>query len=491
MKLFVHLYYRKANIEAKTISGYAKSYGYTIGEDVRKSDRDQHAWNAVLVNGSWFLLDCTWGAGFVKRKDKTYVRWPNDFYFFTDPDIFISDHFPMTDDNYKTSCKWQLLENPITVDTFIKRVNMDQPGKEWGILTHHHPYAVIDCQNETEIMIEESHTPMLDYLVHMRNNDFQLMDQYTFAYKSDSKTFKVHIRPPATGQYMCQIYGRRQIDGRDANLQPLVLYKLNCTEVFDRPREFPKHNITYGPVTDIETYGFSHTGNVLYKAEFGEVTILLNPMREVCFTPRFFIGETEFDYLLDHCFVQYSEDFRHITISLRLPYEGFYRLTLFGKQSYEDDGDTGNSSMEISDGLSRKKVVTPIYNVRFRRPQSDSRKQKECEELKPFVSYLIDSRQASDKESFPIARTAALKYKCCLLQPCDKEVKPQREIKVCVRSLFLERVRAGEDTIPKIDESTFAGNTVATKVGSKLVIYGSDSKEGDDFVELFECVVAE
>ena len=478
----VSLYFRKVNIEAKTISGYAKSCSYTIGEDVRENEKNHHAWNSVLINGNWFLLDCTWGAGFVKRKDKTFVRWPNDFYFCTAPEMFASDHFPMMDDDYSVSCKWQLLENPLTVETFTKRVNMNQPGKEWGILTHHHPYAVIECQNETDIMIEESHTPMHDYLVHMRNEDYQLMDHYTFAYKF-SKTFKVHIRPPAIGEYMCQIYGRRTIDGPDANLQPLVLYKLHCIEVFDRPREFPTQNVVYGPVRDIQTFGFSHTGNVLYKAEFGEVTILLNPLKEVSFVPKLFIGDTEFDYLLDHCFVQYSEDFRHVTVSLRLPFDGFFRLTLFGKQSHEDD--TG------SDDGTPKTPATPIYNVRFRKPSASSIRQNENNELKPFVSYLIDNRQPSDKEPFPKACTAALKYKCCLLQPCDKEVKARQEIKVCVRSLFLERVKAGEDIISKVDESTFAGVTVTSKADSKLVIYGSESTNGNDFVELYECIVTD
>ena len=478
------LFCRKSDVEARVISGFAKPYGYTIGDDVSQLDSCKHKWNAVRIDGKWFLMDCTWGAGFVKPKDKRYIRWPNDSYFLTDPDIFISDHFPMMDNDYETSCKWQLLEMPLTLETFIKRVNMDQPGKEWGIRTHHHPYAVIDVQNESEIMIEESHTPMLDYMVHMRNTNYQLMDSFTFAYKSDAKTFKVHVRPPAIGEYMCQIYGRRVIDGKDAHFQPLVLYKLDCTEVYDRPREFPKHNTVFGPVPDIERFGFSHTGNVLYKAEFGEVTILLNPIREVHFVPHLYIGDTEFDYLRENCIVQYSEDFRHVTISLRLPFEGFFRLTLFGKQSqkeYKKDDDDGRSS---------KSTSTPVYNVKFRRPQSNSSKKSAADELKPFVSYLIDNRQASDKDPFPLAHTGVLKYKCCLLQPTDKEVKTEREIKVCLRSLFLERVKAGDDLIAKVDETTFAGNTVTTKVDAKFIIYGSESKNGDDFVPLYECTTS-
>ena len=477
----ISISFRKTNIVARTISGYAKPYGYSIGEDVSKSDSCKHSWNAVFIDQKWFLLDCTWGAGFVKRKDKQYVRWPNDFYFFTDPDVFISDHFPMIDNDYEKSCKWQLLEMPITLEMFVRRVNMDQPGKEWGIQTHHHPYATIDVQNEDEIMVQESHTPMLDYMVHMRNDDFQLMDKYIFAYKSDTQTFKVHVRPPIIGEYMCQIYGRREIDGRDAHFQPLVLYKIHCTEVYDRPREFPTSNAKFGPVSDIKRFGFSHTGNVLYKAEFGEVSILLNPTADACLVPRLYIGDTEFDYLLEHCLVQYSEDFRHVTVSLRLPYEGFFRLTLCGKrlQTTDDESEGGDSASRTSSA--------PVYNVKFKRPNSENT----ADAMKPFVSYLIDNRQASDKEPFPYAYPSALKYKCCLLQPSDKEVKTQREIKVCLRSLFLERVKAGNDLIPKVDESTFAGNSVTTKPGSKFVIYGSDSKEGDDFVELYHCITSE
>ena len=76
-----------------------------IGRSQAGGKAESHAWNAVMLDGQWKLLDCTWGAGFVNAND--YHRSPTDFYFCADPREFLTSHFP--DDS-----KWQLVDVPIT-----------------------------------------------------------------------------------------------------------------------------------------------------------------------------------------------------------------------------------------------------------------------------------------------------------------------------------------------------------------------------------------
>ena len=49
----------KMGLKSAVVIGYAKGLGYLVGN---ASDAN-HAWNAVRINNSWYLIDATWGAG--------------------------------------------------------------------------------------------------------------------------------------------------------------------------------------------------------------------------------------------------------------------------------------------------------------------------------------------------------------------------------------------------------------------------------------------
>jgi len=71
------------------ITGYSKASINDIG---KKPKMEDHAWNAVRIDGKWHLIDATWGAGVAENK-----KWKpifNDFYFFTNPDEFLLTHLP-------------------------------------------------------------------------------------------------------------------------------------------------------------------------------------------------------------------------------------------------------------------------------------------------------------------------------------------------------------------------------------------------------------
>ena len=71
-----------------------------------------HAWNAVEIDQKWYLIDATWGAGFVEG-DKFTKRY-NTEYLFTPPKVLGLDHFP--DDE-----KWQLRDEPLTRGAFMRQ----------------------------------------------------------------------------------------------------------------------------------------------------------------------------------------------------------------------------------------------------------------------------------------------------------------------------------------------------------------------------------
>jgi len=91
---FTALYQHLASlmgIKCEIIRGDSKISVRDIG---RKTTSSNHAWNIVLIDKKWRLIDVTWGQGYY---DSSKGRMVNDFnpaYFDTDPDYFFAKHFP-------------------------------------------------------------------------------------------------------------------------------------------------------------------------------------------------------------------------------------------------------------------------------------------------------------------------------------------------------------------------------------------------------------
>lgn len=96
----------EADIRCETIRGYSKGYGYEKGA---KFEVGNHAWNAVELNGTWYLVDATWAA--TSLNTTTIKRSIDDKYFLTPPHEFLFNHLPEIS-------AWQLVENPISLATF-------------------------------------------------------------------------------------------------------------------------------------------------------------------------------------------------------------------------------------------------------------------------------------------------------------------------------------------------------------------------------------
>jgi transglutaminase/protease-like cytokinesis protein 3 len=94
-----------AKIECVIINGIAQNYlDYQI-------DSTNHAWNAVKISDSWYLIDVTWGSGASSIGREEYIKRIDTKYLFADPYFLIIDHFP-------NDTKWQLLNKPITLRQF-------------------------------------------------------------------------------------------------------------------------------------------------------------------------------------------------------------------------------------------------------------------------------------------------------------------------------------------------------------------------------------
>ncbi|NER15215.1 hypothetical protein GWK08_17295 [Leptobacterium flavescens] len=101
---------RKMEIPVNVIKGYTKTGIKDIGDKDRYYK--DHAWNVVQIRGEWKIVDVTWAAGYFDIETNKFISAFDDFYFFTDPDEFITSHFPIQE-------KWQLNSKKVTKASFF------------------------------------------------------------------------------------------------------------------------------------------------------------------------------------------------------------------------------------------------------------------------------------------------------------------------------------------------------------------------------------
>ncbi len=91
---------------------------YVVGDARTEGQRERgegHAWNAVKIEGRYYLVDATWDSGSVSGT--TFKKGYRTEYFLTPPEVFGLDHFP--DD-----ARWQLREKPISRGDFMRQPMM-------------------------------------------------------------------------------------------------------------------------------------------------------------------------------------------------------------------------------------------------------------------------------------------------------------------------------------------------------------------------------
>lgn len=88
------------NINCEIIHGFAR----TSTINVEKLNTPNHSWNAVKLNGKWYLCDATWASGIPDPISFNFEFQYNDGFFLANPKLFAINHFPIDK-------KWLLLDD--------------------------------------------------------------------------------------------------------------------------------------------------------------------------------------------------------------------------------------------------------------------------------------------------------------------------------------------------------------------------------------------
>ena len=110
----------KMGFNVGSIIGYAKGYGW---KDNTVPESTNHEWNYIYIEGVYYLLDVTWGSGFLRNNK--YERSFDERKFLPSPRIFLFSHLP-------EDKKFQLVENPITLEEFSFSIKVPKELFELG-----------------------------------------------------------------------------------------------------------------------------------------------------------------------------------------------------------------------------------------------------------------------------------------------------------------------------------------------------------------------
>ena len=114
-----------ANINCEIVHGY----GRTSITNLDRLTAPNHSWNAVELNGKWYLCDPTWASGIPDPTTQKFRFQYNDGFFLANPKLFAINHFP--DDT-----NWLLIEeNSPSFDEFLEAPVVY--GKAYKNLTLH------------------------------------------------------------------------------------------------------------------------------------------------------------------------------------------------------------------------------------------------------------------------------------------------------------------------------------------------------------------
>lgn len=108
-----------SGLKCQVVTGDSKRLLNDIG---RKRLGSDHAWNTVLIDGKWILIDATWGQGYFDEKRQVVLKKFTPIYFDMAPEYFYMTHFPVSSMYAgNTGNKEAFLNGPLIFGEFIEQ----------------------------------------------------------------------------------------------------------------------------------------------------------------------------------------------------------------------------------------------------------------------------------------------------------------------------------------------------------------------------------
>ena len=207
------------DIETHYVTGYAKGASWVDGKIPTSSN---HAWNAIKLGSSYYLIDVTWGSG--SCDGDVYSPNYRENYFCSRPEAFIRSHLPAEE-------KWQLISPTITLEQFAKMLDLTLDFFDLGFKTVSPDMPTITTNGELTIKLTyESKVAILTNLY----SDITEGKSDTCWTQYHSTSVDITCRTNYRGTYKINLFS--DVSGK---YNFLLSYNINCTKTATNPLKFP------------------------------------------------------------------------------------------------------------------------------------------------------------------------------------------------------------------------------------------------------------
>ncbi|XP_060073068.1 kyphoscoliosis peptidase-like [Ylistrum balloti] len=421
---------REARVPAKTISGYAKGYGHKPGVAITTKTDTNHAWNAVFVQNEWRLVDCTWDAGHVDGN--TFHRHEGEFYFLTDPDVFINDHFPYNKTDMAVSQQWQLISPPHDLETFSKSAAIKKHAFLYNLEFMSHRDAVITVNKDVIVKFVAKGKALKNTGAHLNDMEGTSFDQCVFVEKERDKTYCVTVKPQKPGTYNLRIFGNQ---GEQQTLDSLVTYVIECKTVDKAVKSFPVHFGLWGAGPYYADFGFDDrvAQKALFESDSGELEIRLPFTEPVKALGKLANSEDENG---DDQFLMMEQGQSELLVHVRMNRLGFYKLLIFAK-----------------------KEKSASYDL--------------------ALQYLINCKNPGKQyQAFPHVYPEALAGRMTLVEPKTRSLPAETKVHFRLSSSVIDTLMIGHTTFERGVNNTWDVDVVTPSSGENLCVFGRSSNTG-------------
>ena len=220
------------------IGGFSKGFNFNLGESI--DDSEKHEWNAVQINGDWYFIESTWGAGF-SSDQKNFTKKFTPYYFFTPPQEFVRGHLPFEP-------KWQLLPKTkkVSQQTFMEFAPLKSDFFTLGFNKIDPDYTFNDVKEKGKISLyfekEKSSKKRLAVMgkLYSLKDDQEIPNSILEIPKKDC--FEVNYFINKKGEYKLKIFGN---DGSVKEYNELCTLKLTTVKDSSKPLAFPATTSLY------------------------------------------------------------------------------------------------------------------------------------------------------------------------------------------------------------------------------------------------------
>ncbi|XP_060078850.1 uncharacterized protein LOC132558320 [Ylistrum balloti] len=356
-----HILCKHAGLKCYAVTGCVRNtIKYEVGDDFKEQKK---TWTVVLLDGQWRVMDVRWiceaAYGVLKNNwrliedengkvsqrramrenrgtFKTHVRF-RDYYFLTDPEMFIYDHFP--DDE-----KFQLLARPLTYEEARDAAALRSDFFRHDLYLRSHPTCRVHCPDGTVTFVlgmKKKKSMAFVYKLYRSKGSREIasssrntLDRYVFLERDiDEGDIRATIRCPVEGQYLFELHGSETNETHHALL---VTYIIECTGTSASCKPLPPNmRQEWGPGEDTKDMGMTAVthkkGEV--EAEDGDAEIKFTLQKDLEFRHDLIRGEK--DEPVSNRHIMHSIENGKMAINLRLPEPGEYSLNVLAKERHK------------------------------------------------------------------------------------------------------------------------------------------------------------